>query len=71
MPTGQAVEAIQTWLAAASITEGLVFRSVLKGGRVQPGHLPARVVATIGKRYTTVPVSIPPPTPATACAAGS
>ena len=51
MPTGQAVEAVQTWLAAAGITEGPVFRSVLKGGRVQPGHLPGRFVATIVKRY--------------------
>jgi len=44
---GQAVEAVQTWLAAGGITEGPVFRSVLKGGRVQPGHLPGRFVAAI------------------------
>ena len=30
-----------------------MFRSVLKGGRVQPGHLPARFVAAIVKRYAT------------------
>jgi len=48
---GQAVEAVQTWLAAGGITEGPVFRSVLKGGRVQPGHLPGRFVAAIVKRY--------------------
>src|SRR5262249_52687832 len=39
------VEAVQAWLAAAGITEGPVFRSVLKGGRVQQGPLPARFVA--------------------------
>ena len=29
------VEAVQTWLAAAGITEGPVFRAVLRGGRVE------------------------------------
>jgi hypothetical protein len=29
------VEAVQTWLAAAEINDGPVFRPVLKGGRLQ------------------------------------
>jgi hypothetical protein len=33
------VETLQAWLAAAAITEGPVFRPVLKGGRVRPGSL--------------------------------
>ena len=33
------VETLQAWLAAAGITEGPVFRPVLKGGRVRPGPL--------------------------------
>jgi hypothetical protein len=35
------VEAVQTWLAAAGITEGFVFRSVAKGNRVQAAPLSA------------------------------
>jgi hypothetical protein len=34
------VEAVQTWLAAAEITQGLVFRSVRLGGRVGAGLNP-------------------------------
>jgi hypothetical protein len=45
------VEAVQPWLAAAEINEGLVFRPVLKGGRMQPVALAARHVAGIVKRY--------------------
>jgi integrase len=33
------VETLQAWLAAAAITEGPVFRPVLKSGRVRPGPL--------------------------------
>ena len=53
MPTGPSSRGRPDLAPAAGITEGPVFRSVLKGGRVQPGRLPARFVATIVKRYTT------------------
>jgi len=33
------VEAVQTWLAAAEISSGPLFRPVLKGGRIQPEAL--------------------------------
>ena len=33
------VETLQTWLAAAAISDGPLFRPVLKGGRVQPEPL--------------------------------
>jgi site-specific recombinase XerD len=45
------VEAVQTWLAAAEISAGPVFRAVLLGGRVQPGPLSTDGVARIVKRY--------------------
>jgi site-specific recombinase XerD len=45
------VEAVQTWLAAAAIDTGPVFRPVLKGGRLQPETLSAFSVALIVKRY--------------------
>jgi site-specific recombinase XerD len=44
------VEAVQTWLAAAEIRTGLVFRSVLKGGR-PGGKLPDQRVGHIVKQY--------------------
>ena len=44
------VEAVQVWLQKASITEGFVFRSVLKGGRVTTSALPEPCVALIVKK---------------------
>jgi site-specific recombinase XerD len=45
------VEAVQAWLAAAEISDGPLFRPVLKGGRVQPEPLSAFSAAQIVKRY--------------------
>jgi site-specific recombinase XerD len=45
------VEAVQTWLAAAEINDGPVFRPVLKGSRIQATALAAHAVAAIVKRY--------------------
>jgi site-specific recombinase XerD len=45
----RAVEAVQAWLAAAGITEGPVFRSVAKGGRVRAEALTAETVANVVK----------------------
>jgi site-specific recombinase XerD len=45
------VEAVQTWLEAAAITEGPVFRAVLKGGRLQAAALTPHSVAAIVKSY--------------------
>jgi site-specific recombinase XerD len=45
------VEAVQSWLAAAEINNGPVFREVKKGGRVQNAALTDRSVAQIVKRY--------------------
>jgi integrase len=45
------VEAVQTWLEAAAITEGPVFRAVLKGGRLQAAALTPHSVAAIVKMY--------------------
>ncbi len=47
----RAVEAVKAWLAAAGITEGPVFRSVNRGGRVLPDALTDRSVALIVKAY--------------------
>jgi hypothetical protein len=44
------VEAVQTWLAAAGIESGPVFRSVPCGGRLQPRPLRGADVALIVKR---------------------
>ena len=44
------VAAVRGWLDAAQITEGPVFRAVLKGSRVQPEALTDRSVAEIIKR---------------------
>jgi site-specific recombinase XerD len=43
------VEAVQTWLAAARITEGPIFRQVNKSRRVLPRALTAESVATVVK----------------------
>jgi site-specific recombinase XerD len=45
------VEALEAWLAAASIAEGPVFRPIGKGDRVLPGRLTDRAVALIVKHY--------------------
>ena len=45
------VEAVQVWLDAAGITEGPIFRSVAKGGRVAPLALSDRSVAAIVKSH--------------------
>jgi integrase len=45
------VEAVQGWIAAAEISEGPLFRPVLKGGRIQPEPLSAFSAAQIVKRY--------------------
>lgn len=43
------VEAVKTWLTAANITAGPIFRGIGKSGRVLPGALTDRSVATIIK----------------------
>ena len=45
------VEAVQTWLAAAEISTGPVFRAVKKGGRVQAVPLSSHGAAEIVKAY--------------------
>ena len=45
------VEAVQTWLAAAEISAGPVFRPVLKGDRLQPEQLQPHAAARLIKRY--------------------
>jgi site-specific recombinase XerD len=45
------VAAIHTWLKAARIGEGAIFRSIYKGGRVSPHRLSDRSVADIIKQY--------------------
>jgi site-specific recombinase XerD len=45
------VEAVQAWLVAAEISDGPLFRPVLKGGRIQPEPLSAFSAAQIVKRY--------------------
>jgi len=45
------VEAVQTWLAAAEISSGPVFRPVLKGSRLQAEPLTPHSVARIVKHY--------------------
>jgi len=45
------VEAVRAWLDAAGITDGPVFRSVAKGGRVMAEALTCRSVANLVKAY--------------------
>ena len=45
---------INSWLEAAGITSGPLFRPVAKGGRVLADALSAAAVALIGKRYAEV-----------------
>jgi site-specific recombinase XerD len=54
------VEAVQTWLAAAEITAGPVFRSVARGGRVGEGLNPesaARIIKDYAERLGLDPAS--------------
>jgi integrase len=46
------VEALEAWLGAGQITEGPVFRSIGKGGRVSRNRLSGNAIAEIVKRYT-------------------
>jgi site-specific recombinase XerD len=45
------VEAVQTWLQAAGIAEGILFRPVKRGGLVRPWGLRGHDVALVTKRY--------------------
>jgi site-specific recombinase XerD len=45
------VAAVRAWLTAAGITDGPIFRPILKGGRVCPEALSDRSVATIIKAH--------------------
>ena len=45
------VKLVQAWLQAAGISEGFVFRSVAKGGRVLAGPLSGHSAAAIVKHY--------------------
>jgi site-specific recombinase XerD len=45
------VKAIEAWLAASGITEGFIFRPVLKGGRIQDEALSGHSAAALVKAY--------------------
>lgn len=45
------VDALMSWLNAAGITEGALFRSIKKGGAIQTAALTSRSVANIVKQY--------------------
>jgi integrase len=45
------VEAVQAWLHAAGVSEGLLFRAIQRGGRVKPQGLRGVDVARAVKRY--------------------
>jgi integrase len=45
------VEAVQTWLAAAGISAGPVFRSIARGGRISSKALMSDSVARLVKQY--------------------
>jgi integrase len=45
------VEAVQTWLAAAEISQGPVFRAVALGGKVSSSALTPHCAARVVKRY--------------------
>jgi hypothetical protein len=65
------VEAVQTWLAAAEISSGPVFREVALGGKVSDAALADNSAARIAKRYARRVGLDQRPMPATACAAAS
>ena len=54
------VEAVQTWLAAASISTGPMFRAVGRGGRVSCAALADDSAARIVKRYARRRVGLDP-----------
>ena len=43
--------AIDDWLAAAGITEGLIFRSLNRGGRITGKSMTARAIFEVVQRY--------------------
>jgi len=45
------VAAVEAWLAASGITEGFIFRAVLKGGRIQAEALSGHSAAVLVKAY--------------------
>jgi site-specific recombinase XerD len=45
------VKAIEAWLAASGITEGFIFRPILKGGRIQDEPLSGHSAAALVKAY--------------------
>jgi site-specific recombinase XerD len=45
------VDALETWLAAAKITDGPVFVSIGKGGRISQKRLSDNAIGEIVKRY--------------------
>jgi site-specific recombinase XerD len=47
------VRALRAWLEASRITNGPVFRSVTRHGRIQSEHLTDQVVANVVKTYTS------------------
>jgi integrase len=65
------VETLQAWLAAAGITEGPVFRPVLKGGRVRPGPLGDDALIRALKRRARPANSTRQTSPRTRCGQGS
>lgn len=48
------VDALKTWLNAADIHEGALFRQIKKGGHIQTGALTDRSVANIVKHYASL-----------------
>ncbi|MFP6871085.1 MAG: integrase, partial [Nitrospinota bacterium] len=48
------VEAVSAWLAASGISEGPLFRRMVKGGRAVPGGLSPHSIGATVKRYTAL-----------------
>ena len=48
------VEAVSAWLAAAGISEGPLFRRMVKGGRAAPGGLSPYSIGQTVKRYAAL-----------------
>jgi hypothetical protein len=64
------VEAVRTWLEAAGITEGPIFRSIARGGRMSEVALSADAVPDVVKDTPSGPASIRRCLPGTRCAPG-
>jgi hypothetical protein len=62
------VEALESWLAGSKISEGPVFVSIGKGGRVERHRLSSDAIAEIVKRYAAAAGSDPSNSPGTRCA---